>query len=134
MHSRASFRGLPWRLLFALALMVAAGAAVQAADTGSVSGVVFDSSGQPIGEVTVTVSGDRAPVRRSVRTDANGVYLFQYLLPGEYTLTFEKPDVGRATRVALIEVGRNTQVEAVLGLNVQESVEVAATQPLVDVR
>ena len=64
---RALFRGFPRRLLVALAVMVAAVGSAQAADTGSVSGVVFDGAGQPLGEVTVTVSGDRPPVRRSSR-------------------------------------------------------------------
>jgi hypothetical protein len=126
-------RGWAARLLLTVAAM-AMSASAHAADTGSVSGVVFDRSGQPAAEVVVTISGNRPPVRRTVQTDANGLYVFEYLLPGEYVLEFVKEGVGSTTRMALIEVGRDTQVDLVLGLTVEEAVLVRATVPLVDVR
>jgi hypothetical protein len=133
MRIRDGTRG--WPLLLAFLLAVGRGvAAAGAADTGSVSGMVFDPAGQPIAEVTVTVSGDRPPVRRDVQTDANGRFLFEYLLPGEYALVFDKTGVGSVRRVAVIEVGRDTQVDIVLGLSVQERVTVTASLPLVDLR
>jgi hypothetical protein len=84
--------------------------------------------------VTVTISGDRPPVRRTVQTDANGRFLFEYLLPGEYALLFEQAGTASLRRLAVIEVGRDTQVDVVLGLTVQEQVTVTAARPLVDVR
>jgi hypothetical protein len=124
-----------WRLLLAaLAVIGFSVAAAAAADTGSVSGMVFDPAGQPIADANVTISGDRPPVRRTMRTDPNGRYLFEYLLPGEYVLEFDRTSIGTGRRVAVIEVGRDTQVDVVLGLTVQEEVTVTATLPLVDVR
>ncbi len=133
MTFRSAHRG--WAPLFvALAVLAIAVARVHAADTGSVSGAVFDSTGQPIAETSVTISGNRPPVRRTVLTDANGRYLFEYLLPGEYVLDFERTGVGVTRRAAVIEVGRDTQVDVVLGLAVQEELTVRAALPLVDVR
>jgi hypothetical protein len=124
-----------WRLLLvALAVVGFSVAAAAAADTGSVSGMVFDPGGQAIPDASVTIAGDRPPVRRTVRTDANGRYLFEYLLPGEYVLEFDRITLGTARRLAVIEVGRETQVDVVLGVAVQEEVTVTATLPLVDVR
>ena len=133
MWIRRVFRGwLP--LLVACAVSGIGATPAYAADTGSVSGIVFDRGGQPVPEAVVTLSGNRPPVRRIVPTDANGVFRFEYLLPGEYTLEFDKPGLGTITRVAVIEVGRDTQVDVVLGLTVREEVVVTATRPLVDVR
>ena len=75
-------------LLFALAMFFVSCVTTEAADTGSVSGAVFDVGGRPTAGATVTISGDRPPVRRSVETGANGTYRFEYLLPGEYSLEF----------------------------------------------
>src|SRR5262245_34291692 len=101
-----------WRLLLvALAVLASSLASAEAADTGSVSGAVFDPAGQPIAETIVTLAGNRPPVRRTVQTDANGRYVIEYLLPGEYELRFEKTGIGSVRRVALIEVGRDTQVD-----------------------
>ncbi len=105
-----------------------------AADTGTVSGAVFDQNGQPVAEAAVKISGDPLPMGRTAQTGANGLYQFQYLIPGEYVVEIEKTGVGRATRVVIVEVGRDTQVEFILGLTLQEEVTVNAASPIVDVR
>ena len=78
------------RLLRTLSLLLvaalAAGAAVQAGETGSISGVVKDSQGGVLPGVTVKVSGDLLPAGREVVTTATGNYLFLRLLPGVYTV------------------------------------------------
>jgi hypothetical protein len=123
------------RLLLPAALFVAVSVAqAQTTDTGSVSGAVFDPNGQAVAEAMVTISGDRPPVRRTVQTGANGAYLFEFLLPGEYSLSFDKTDVGSVERIAVVEIGRDTQIDVVLGVAFQEQLVVAATVPLVDAR
>ena len=71
---------------------------------------------------------------RTAQTGANGLYQFQYLMPGEYVVEIEKIGVGSAKRVAIVEVGRDTQVEFILGLTLQEEVTVNAARPIVDIR
>ena len=79
-------RGSTWRLLIALALIAALPVLAIAADTGTISGSVFDQSGQPVAGATIKISGDRLPVGRAVETGTNGGFEFQYLLPGEYLI------------------------------------------------
>jgi hypothetical protein len=107
---------------------------VQAADTGTIFGLVVDRDGQPIADATATIAGNQLPSGRSVVTGANGLYQFEYLIPGEYTIQIDKAGVGNARRTALVEIGRSTQVDVILGLSVAESLTVTAIQPIVDVR
>jgi hypothetical protein len=134
MSSRGSKQAWMARLALAFVLFIAAGVMLRAADTGRISGAVFGSDGQPVAEAAVTISGDRPPVRRTVQTDANGIYRFEYLQPGEYSLQFAKTGIGTVTRAAVVEIGRDTQVDVVLGLTFDANVVVTATVPLVDVR
>lgn len=121
-------------LLSAIVFTIASTIVARAADTGTASGAVFDPSGRPIVEATVRISGDHLPAGRSTETDANGIYSFEYLLPGEYRLDVDKPGIGRATRDAIIGVGRDTQVDFVLGVALAEELIVTAATPIVDVR
>src|ERR1700730_5155116 len=121
-------------LFMTLAICLLIGRPAFAADTGSVSGAVFDQAGKPIPDVLVKISGDRLPVGRSSQTDANGAFRFEYLLPGTYTVDFEKSGVGSTKRAAIGDVDKDTQVDIVLGMAVKEEVTVAAATPVVDVK
>ncbi len=124
-------------LRLACALTVSLGLAVPALadETGSISGTVFDSSGAVVAGATVTVRGDRLPAGRAVITGQNGQYTFLRLLPGAYVVEVEKASLGRASRPVIVEVDRDTQLELVLGLDVQETLEVVgAITPVVDLK
>src|SRR4029077_10752986 len=56
------------------------------------------------------------------------------LIPGEYAVHIGKAGETSASRVALVEVGRNTAVDVVLGLTVAETLTVTAIQRVVNVR
>jgi len=60
--------------------------------------------------------------------------LFEYLLPGEYSISIEKPGVGTARRAAVVEVGKDTQLDSVIGITLSEQVSVTPATPAVDVR
>src|SRR5262245_26217604 len=126
-------RGWRWLIVGVLALTLV-GVGAQAADTGTISGLVVDRDGQPVADATATITGDRLPAGRSVTTGANGLYQFEYLIPGEYTIQIEKAGVTGSRRTAVVEVGRDTQVDVVVGLTVSETLTVTAAQPIVDVR
>ncbi len=121
-------------LFNALALMTWLVASARAADTGTVSGAVFDQNGTAVPEATVRIAGDRLPVGRTVQTDANGVYQFEYLPAGDYTIEVEKAGIGSAKRAAAVALGKDTQVDMVIGLTVTEELTVVAANPVVDVR
>jgi len=101
-------RGSAPLFFVALAVFLTCAASANAADTGTISGFVFDQDGQPVADATAKISGDRLPGGRTVQTGANGLYQFEYLLPGDYTIEIEKAGVGRAQRVAVVEVVKET--------------------------
>ncbi len=107
---------------------------VTAADTGSVSGAVFDTDGKAVAGAVVKISGPDLPLGRTIETDDNGFYRFEYLLRGDYVVEVEKGGVGRWTREAVVAVGRDTQVDVILGTAVSETLTVNAAAPVVDVR
>jgi len=62
------------------------------------------------------------------------MYQFEYVLAGEYAVEIEKAGLGRAGRAVIVEVGRDTRVDAILDLAVTEALTVTAARPFVDVR
>src|SRR5690349_8098870 len=107
----------PLRLLFVTAaLLLIPCAAVRAADTGSISGIVVDQAGTPVVDVTVKVSGGILTVGRNIRTGTNGLYLFEYLVPGNYIVEVETPGSPALRRPAAVELGKETQVDFVVGV------------------
>ena len=115
------------RLVISIAIVLVCRVSAMAADTGTISGAVFDKGGQPIADATVKISGQPLPSGRTVQSGANGLYQFQYLTPGDYVVEIDVAGVGRSTRAAIVEVGRDTQVDFILGLSLQEEVTVSAS-------
>jgi hypothetical protein len=120
-------------VLAAFALCLCATPAA-AQGTGSVSGVVLDQTGAVIQGATVRVSGDLLPAGRSVTSDDNGMYSVQRLLPGRYTVEVQKTGLGTASRAAIVEVGKDTQLDLTVGVSVSEAVTVTAATPAVDLK
>ncbi|HEX3129519.1 MAG TPA: carboxypeptidase regulatory-like domain-containing protein [Thermoanaerobaculia bacterium] len=117
-----------------LVLLLLAGAAF-AQQTGSVSGVVRDSEGQPLPGATVTIKGPLLPTGTVEVTRDNGAYDFERLPPGEYQLTAELSGMGTAERAVIVSVGRDTQVNLDLGAAaVSEEITVSAVAPVIDTR
>jgi hypothetical protein len=76
---------IAWYLCSALLLLTAKGIS-QTAGTGSIQGVVGDSSGAVIQSVSVTVTNSATQVKHSAVTDASGLYSFPNIAIGTYTL------------------------------------------------
>ena len=121
-------------ILTVLALCLLAAGPAWAQDTGSVSGIVFDQNGQPVAGAVVKISGDKLPAGRTFTTGENGSYQFSRLLPGAYVIEADKTDLGKSTRPAVVELDRNLTYDLVLGLAVQEALEVTAVSPPVDLK
>src|SRR5437867_11389895 len=100
----------PSFVAMAIGLCAALAAPAFAADTGTVSGAVFDQTGKPIESATVRIAGDRLPNGRTAQTDANGMYKFEYLPPGTYTEELDKTRIGNAKQPAVGEVDKATTV------------------------
>jgi hypothetical protein len=128
----AEWNGLGRALL--IALTVALPVAARAADTGTISGTVFDQGGEAVSGAVVKASGANLPAGRTAVTGANGTYRFEYLLAGEYDVAIESGADRSAARRAVVEVGKDTQVDFVTGLGLNEQVTVTAATPVVDVK
>lgn len=123
------------RLMFAVMTIAALTAsAALAGDTGSVSGAVFGPGGSLVADATVKISGELMPAGRTVRTDENGMFQFQALLPGKYTVQVEKTGIGTTSRDVQVDLAKDTQVDLVIGVQVREDVVVSAASPVVDLK
>lgn len=122
-------------LLNSLALMILLTPLAFAAETtGSISGTVKARDGAQLPGVTVTVSGAFLPAGRTDYTDSAGRFQFARLLPGEYVVKANLEGLGSWQRNAVVAVGKDTQLDAVLEARATAAVEVTAALPLVDVK
>jgi hypothetical protein len=69
--------------------------------SGSIAGIVVDSSGSIVGEATLTLLHVSTGVSRRLATDATGNFLFNGVDGGEYTLRIEKPGFKAMERKAI---------------------------------
>ena len=122
------------RLLVALAIVSLAAPLAFGQTTGSISGVVRNPEGGALPGVTVTISGDKLPLGRSMTTLSEGEFQFIGLLPGEYRVRAELAGLGVFEQNAIVSLGEETQVRAVLRATATAAVEVSAALPLVDTK
>ena len=114
-------------LAFALPVLLAGSAAAQGVQTGELTGIVSSSDGLTLPGATVTVQSPSLQGVRTVVTDENGAYVIRALPPGTYQVTFEMTGLSSKTETTIIELGRQTSLNATLGLaGVQEEVTVTA--------
>src|SRR5579864_4004961 len=76
-------------LIFALAVLLLASARVLTAQlaTGTILGVVTDSTGATVPDANVTVTNTSTNEARTATTDSEGSYRFDALQPGPYSVT-----------------------------------------------
>jgi hypothetical protein len=115
-----------------VALAVPAAAAAQGT-TSRITGTVTDSSGAAIPGATVTLKNEGTDVTFTTVTNNTGVYAFDSVQTGRYTITIELQGFRRfVTTGNDVRIGDPTTVNAVLETGgVTESVEVRATAQVV---
>jgi hypothetical protein len=114
-------------------------------DTGSISGIVHDSSGAIVPNATVTTTSLATAGERSVKTSGVGQYTLQGLEPGNYKVRISSPNfttfettvevtVGGALTVnAQLEVGSSTTVvEVTAGVGTEVNTQTQELSQLVD--
>lgn len=114
-------------------IAVLASVVVQAQiDAGSVAGTVRDSSGAVVTDAVITLKNDLTGVGSITRSAQTGIYAFNGINPGTYTITAKSN--GFETRV-IYEVEVHVQQTATIDVmlapgNVQQQVTVTAAAPL----
>jgi hypothetical protein len=121
---------------FALAvLMVSAPGVFAQGQTGSIAGVVRDTSGAVLPGVTVEASSPALIEKsRSVVTDGQGLYTIVDLRPGTYSVAFTLPGFATVRREGIeLTSGFTANVSADLKVgSIEETVTVTGESPIVD--
>ena len=104
--------------------------------TAELAGTVRDSSGAVLPGVTVTVTQTDTGLTRTVVTDDAGAYLFPNLPTGPYRLDVSLQGFKSYLQTGIVlQVGSTPTINATLAVgNLEETVSVEASTPLVDVR
>ncbi len=116
----------------AFVLLSAAGLRAQAV-TGTLTGIVGDSTGAVLPGVSVTIVHTETGFTRTLVTDANGEYTAPSIPTGTYTISAELSGF-RSVALSNIRVGVDQRVRMDIKLDVgamTESVEIVASTPLV---
>ena len=106
-----------------------------AADTtGAVQGLVLDPSGAAIPSVELMLVNQATQVVLTQKSDVDGRFIFNIVLPGTYTLNSSAPGFRPAALTGIsVEVNRNTRADLTLQVGqVSESVEVVANAATID--
>lgn len=118
-----------------VAVTLIAGSASAQTSTGGLRGFVKDDTGGMLAGVTVEASSPARIGGAAVEvTDAQGLYTFQNLPPGEYIVVYSLQGFTAVRRERLrVEVGRTIQIDVNLKVgNVGQSVVVTGEAPVVD--
>lgn len=101
---------------------------------GHVRGLVTDQSGSALPDATVTLANNKTGVTSSKQADSAGLYVFDFVDPGVYTLTITAAGFGKFTQENVdVQSGGDVTVNATLNPGtLQQSVTVEATPPAVE--
>ena len=130
-----SIRSKGWLLALLGVLLVPQFA--QAQTSGTIAGVIKDTSGAVLPGATVEASSPALIEKvRSAVTDGTGNYKIVDLRPGVYTVTVTMPGFGSYKREALaLSAGVTANVSADLKVGgLEETVTVTGAAPIVDVQ
>ena len=118
---------------FALQASTGAGQTVGAM-TGAINGTVTDSTGAVLPGVTIVISSAALMGTRTTVTNAEGLYRFPALAPGEYTLVFTLDGFKTVRREGIyVGLGFTATVNVELQIaTLQENVIVERNSPVID--
>lgn len=103
--------------------------------SGSIQGVVKDTSGGVLPGVTVEARSPQVVGVTTTVTDAQGVFRFPALPPGNYIVTASLEGFTPARSEALLAVGQLLRLDLTLSIaGVTETVMVTGESPLIDVK
>jgi hypothetical protein len=120
----------PFRAKFALIVTTLCAIPFMSAqiNTGKITGIVSDSSGAPISGAVVRATNQETDVTTASKTQSNGDYLINFLIPGAYTVEIESQGFRRSRESGVnVAAGDSARIDISLELGeVRQSVEVQA--------
>ena len=128
-------RSIPLLVTLTVAVAFSSATATAQTSTGGVRGFVKDDTGGVLAGVTVEATSPSRIGGAAVEvTDGQGLYRFENLPIGQYSLTFTLQGFGTTRREAIrVEVGRTIQLDMQMKVgNVEQSIVVTGESPVVD--
>ena len=105
---------------------------VAAQSTGTIRGVITDSSGAVLPGVTVTISGTGSADRSTV-TNEKGEFVFVGIAPGQYQVTAALAGFTTLSVAANVAADRMSNLSLTLGIgSLTDTVTVTGQTPIVD--
>ena len=102
-------------LVFGLLLNVVMTNAQSQANTGQITGVISDSTGAVVPNVTVTLTSNATNQTQTATTSGDGVYRFVLLQPGTYKVQTQAANFAEQTLDVEVQVGRTTDANVTVG-------------------
>src|SRR5579871_1302474 len=137
---KAEYRKIKWNLGAILVAVLAAALitlgtpwlSAQSLVSGSVTGTVTDPTGAVVPNATVTLKSNATGQTSTQTTNSSGVYRFQFLTPGTYTLTATAPNFKSSSSTVAVSVGQATTNNMTLALNAtSQTVTVTSEAPVI---
>src|SRR5713226_7127896 len=124
------------RRFLAVVSLVVLGSALASAqfDTGTIAGLVTDSSGAAIAKASVTVTNVATSFKKVLQTDAGGSFTASALPFGNYVVSASASNFAEArSQTIVLSVGSTVHVSLALTVQaIQETVEVTGTATSID--
>ena len=99
--------------------------------SGDFMGRITDPSGAVVPNATVVLKNNTTGQSRTTTTNNSGVYRFELLQPGSYSLTATASGFSKAQTTAMVEASRATVVDVGLPVGAKsQTVEVSSAAPL----
>ena len=121
-------------LALSLAALLCSSLALAQSYRAQIRGLVTDGSGAVLPGATVILANGSTGVSVTRRSDSQGLYIFDYVSPGTYTVTVQAPGFGQFTQQNVtVQSGGDVTVNVTMKPGeLQQSVTVEATPPAVD--
>jgi hypothetical protein len=123
-----------WAKPLAVAVLLAVGrwdAFAQSAEVGALAGRLTDLHSRPLDGVTVVARNQATGAESSTTTTKNGAYRFTGLVPGEYLLVAESPELGRGqVEDIAVDAGHEARVQTAMEFEPVAATPVPITLPV----
>src|SRR6266403_1374496 len=115
---------------------VPSGAQTASTTEGAIVGTVTDTSNSAVAGAMISLSGSQVMGAKTATTDANGVYRFPALNPGDYQIKYEAQGFGTQTRDKVhISLGFTATVNVQMAVGaVTESITVEGETSNIDLQ